>query len=103
TNWLSEKDLATRDLLEKWLQDEQFKEYLELNEYNQVFWFNKEKFETMLWYMHIAAILRYASDPSISSVEQVEAILRAEPISDALQKAFAQSEFRLDKLQEALD
>ena len=103
TNWLTEKDLAASQLLENWLQDEQFKEYLELNEYNQVFWINKEKFETMLWYMHIAAILRYASDPSISSVEQVEAILRAEPIFDALQKAFAQSEFRLDKLQAALD
>jgi len=103
TNWLTEKDLTPSELLEQWLQDEQFKEYLELNEYNQVFWFNKEKFETMLWYMHIAAILRYASDPSISSVEQVEAILRAEPIFDALQKAFAQSEFRLDKLQAALD
>ncbi len=103
TNWLTEKDLTPSELLEQWLQDEQFKEYLELNEYNQVFWFNKEKFETMLWYMHIAAILRYASDPSISSVEQVEAILRAEPIFDALQKAFAQSEFRLDQLQAALD
>ncbi len=103
TNWLTEKDLTPSKLLEQWLQDEQFKEYLELNEYNQVYWFNKEKFESMLWYMHIATILRYASDPSISSVEQVEAILRAEPIFDALQKAFAQSEFRLDQLQAALD
>ena len=103
TNWLSEKDLTPSELLEQWLQDEQFKEYLELNEYNQVFWFNKEKFESMLWYMHIATILRYASDPSISSVEQVEAILRVEPIFDALQKAFAQSEFRLDQLQAALN
>jgi hypothetical protein len=103
TNWLSEKDLTPSELLEQWLQDEQFKEYLELNEYNQVYWFNKEKFESMLWYMHIATILRYASDPSISSVEQVEAILRAEPIFDALQTAFAQSEFRLDQLQAALD
>jgi hypothetical protein len=103
TNWLTEKDLTPSELLEQWLQDEQFKEYLELNEYNQVFWFNKEKFESMLWYMHIATILRYASDPSISSVEQVEAILRVEPIFDALQKAFAQSEFRLDQLQAALD
>ena len=103
TNWLTEKDLTPRKLLEQWLQDEQFKEYLELNEYNQVFWFNKEKFESMLWYMHIATILRYASNPSISSVEQVEAILRVEPIFDALQKAFAQSEFRLDQLQAALN
>jgi len=103
TNWLTEKDLTPSKLLEQWLQDEQFKEYLELNEYNQVYWFNKEKFESMLWYMHIATILRYASDPSISSVEQVEAILRAEPIFDALQTAFAQSEFRLDQLQAALD
>ena len=103
TNWLSEKDLTPSELLEQWLQDEQFKEYLELNEYNQVYWFNKEKFESMHWYMHIATILRYASDPSISSVEQVEAILRVEPIFDALQKAFAQSEFRLDQLQAALN
>ncbi|HOO57863.1 MAG TPA: hypothetical protein PK273_01060, partial [Anaerolineaceae bacterium] len=103
TNWLTEKDLTPSKLLEQWLQDEQFKEYLELNEYNQVYWFNKEKFESMLWYMHIATILRYASDPSISSVEQVEAILRAEPIFARLQKAFAQSEFRLDQLQAALD
>ncbi|GAA5343045.1 MAG: hypothetical protein canaca05_05420 [Anaerolineaceae bacterium] len=103
TTWLTEKDLTPSELLEQWLQDEQFKEYLELNKYNQVFWFNKEKFESMLWYMHIATILRYASDPSISSVEQVEAILRVEPIFDALQKAFTQSEFRLDKLQAALD
>ncbi len=103
TNWLTEKDLTPSELLEQWLQDEQFNEYLELNEYNQVFWFNKEKFETMLWYIHIATILRYASDPSISSVEQVEAILRAEPIFARLQKAFAQSEFRLDQLQAALD
>jgi len=57
----------------------------------------------MLWYMHIATILRYASNPSISSVEQVEAILRAEPIFDALQKAFVQSKFRLDQLQAALN
>jgi hypothetical protein len=103
TNWLTEKDLTPSELLEQWLQDEQFNEYLELNEYNQVFWFNKEKFESMLWYMHIATILRYASDPSISSVEQVEAILRAEPTFAALQDAFAQSEFRLDQLQAALD
>jgi glycosidase len=101
-NWLMEKDLTVTQLLEKWLQDEQFKDYLELNEYNRVFWFNKEKFETMLRYMHLATILRYASDPGVSSVEQAEAILRAEPIFDALQKAFAKSEFRLDKLQEEL-
>jgi hypothetical protein len=103
TNWLTEKELTPSGLLEEWLQDEQFKDYLELNEYNRVFWFNKEKFESMLWYMHIATILRYASDPSISTIEQVEAILRAEPIFSVLRKAFAQSEFRLDQLQAALD
>jgi hypothetical protein len=57
----------------------------------------------MLWYMHIATILRYASDPSVSTIEQVEAVLRAEPIFSVLRKAFAQSEFRLDQLQAALD
>jgi len=93
------KDLTPSKLLEQWLQDEQFKEYLELNEYNQVYWFNKEKFESMLWYMHIASILRFASNPDLSSVEQIEAILRAEPIFAHLKKAFEVSEFRLDKLQ----
>jgi len=80
TDWLAQKELKPSDLMEDWLQDELFKDYLELNEFNQVVWFNKEKFETMLDYMHIAAIIRYASDPQISSVEQAEAVLRAEPL-----------------------
>jgi hypothetical protein len=102
TDWLAQKELEAGDLLTDWLQDDAFKDYLELNEFNQVVWFNKEKFEEMLGYMHIAAILRYASAPQISTVEQVEAILRAEPIFAQLRQAFAQSEFRLDQLQAAL-
>ena len=104
TCWLDEIDTQkTADLLEKWLQDKQLREYIEVNEYNQVLWFNQEKFEDMLWYMRVGAVLWYAAQTDTSSVELLEKNIQAESHFARLENGLKASEYQLEKLQDALD
>jgi len=104
TSWLEEiQTLKTPQLLDKWLQDEQLREYIEVNEYNKVLWFNQEKFEDMLWYMRVASILWFASQADTTTVELLEKNIQAESHFSRLQDGLKASEYQLEKLQRALD
>ncbi|MGV7975912.1 MAG: alpha-amylase family glycosyl hydrolase [Anaerolineaceae bacterium] len=103
TAWLPEvQDLEAATLFEKWMKDEQLREYIEVNEYNQVLWFNQEKFVDMLWYMRVASVLWYASQADVSAVDLLEKNILAEPLFARLLDGLKTSEYQLAKLQDAL-
>jgi len=103
TAWLPDvQTLKPAALFAEWLQDEQLREYIEVNEYNQVLWFNQEKFEDMLWYMRVASILWYASQADVSAVDLLEKNILAEPLFLRFSDALKASEYQLEKLQDAL-
>ena len=77
-------------------------DYLEVNTYNGVRWFNKEKFADMLWYQRAARFVRMAADDPEPSVV-FEQILAQERLFKEIEKAVEASEYQLDKLLELLD
>ncbi|MFZ3070342.1 MAG: alpha-amylase family glycosyl hydrolase [Anaerolineaceae bacterium] len=103
TSWMDElPEVEPTALLDQWLLDEQFNAYIEVNEYNHILWFNKEKFENMLWYMRMAATVSHGCQPTVSAIEQVEKIIMSETVFEQLTQALEDSNYQLNQLQENL-
>lgn len=50
-------------ILELLLKDGEVKQFLGVNRYNDIWWFNKEAFEEMMWWLMLIAALTISSDP----------------------------------------
>ncbi|MBP7196347.1 MAG: alpha-amylase [Anaerolineaceae bacterium] len=96
------EESAASDFLRILLYDPVIPDYLEVNTYNGVRWFNKEKFADMLWYQRAARFVRMAADDPEPSVV-FEQILAQERLFKEIEKAVEASEYQLDKLLELLD
>ncbi len=97
----TEADAKT--LLEKWVAEPAVTNYLEVNEYNGIRWFNKEHFENLLWYQRAARLLTLSIDQEADPSETLEAVLRQERLFTEISEAEEGSEYQLDKLIELLD
>ncbi len=96
-----EEDSSSKEFLESLLVDPLINDYLEINTYNGVRWFNKEKFTDLIWYQRAVRFVRSAS-ADLESTEVFEAILLQERLLKELEKAVEDSGYQLDKLFELL-
>jgi hypothetical protein len=65
-------------------------------------WFNKEAFESMMWWMTLAALIRLVSDPKTSLSENFETLFDAYDLIKSLLAAEQESEYQVEKLLESL-
>jgi hypothetical protein len=101
--WPSQDPLpSAAALLDQWLGDPQFENYIEVNTYNDVRWYNKEKFDQMLTLQQAALFLQSASTAQASTSKLVETLLTYKDIFAQLEEAAQASEYQLDKLRSAL-
>ena len=96
-----EEDSTSQEFLKHLLADPLINDYLEINTYNDVRWFNKEKFSDLIWYQRAVRFVRSAS-ADLESTEVFEAILSQERVLKELEKAVEDSGYQLDKLIELL-
>ena len=96
-----EEDSTSQEFLKHLLADPLINDYLEINTYNDVRWFNKEKFSDLIWYQRAVRFVRSAS-ADLKSTEVFEAILSQERVLKELEKAVEDSGYQLDKLIELL-
>ena len=96
-----DEESTTEEFLETLLEDSLVNDYLEINTYNGVRWFNKEKFSDLIWYQRAARFVRLAS-ADLESGEVFEAILSQERLLKELETAVENSGYQLDKLIELL-
>ena len=96
-----DEESTTEAFLETLLEDSLVNDYLEINTYNGVRWFNKEKFSDLIWYQRAARFVRLAS-ADLESGEVFEAILSQERLLKELETAVENSGYQLDKLIELL-
>ncbi|MDF1513806.1 MAG: alpha-amylase family glycosyl hydrolase, partial [Anaerolineae bacterium] len=86
-------------IIRRTLREPDVQAYLKLNRYHDVVWFNKEAFESMLWWvLAITSIEARVGGDSTADLEQL-------PIYSVVQQlhaAMLSSEFRVDKLLAAL-
>jgi hypothetical protein len=88
-------------ILERLLQDEVVRGYLQVNRYQGTLWFNKEAFEDLLsWMMRIAAI-NIIADQNLSSDETRDQITSHYQVIRKLNKAKSESDYQVEKLLEA--
>ncbi|HET7377427.1 MAG TPA: hypothetical protein VFK30_12010, partial [Anaerolineae bacterium] len=86
------KDGATAgDLIEKLFSDVEVEQFLKVNRYQDILWFNKESFEQLLWWLFAIAVVQAENDRQIRA---------AFGIINRLLKAEAKTEYQVEKLQE---
>jgi hypothetical protein len=75
---------------------------LKINRYRDKLWFNKEAFESVIWWMMTAGLLQLTSDPEKSLTSTIENLFDAWVLDKSILKAETNSEYQLEKLLEGL-
>jgi hypothetical protein len=85
-------------VLESLLKDSEVQQFLGVNQYNDIWWFNKEAFEKMLWWLMMVAALTIGSDPLRPVNAVVAELERCYAMIQIWHKAEKKSEFKVEKL-----
>jgi hypothetical protein len=99
--WFEMKESGQKQayaILESLLKDKEVRQFLQVNQYNNIWWFNKESFEEMLWWLMLTAAVEISSDPLRSLNAVVEGLNRCYSLIQAWQKAKEKSEYQVEKL-----
>ena len=89
-------------ILELLLKDSDVQQFLQVNQCNDIWWFNKEAFEEMLWWLMMVAALTIGSDPLRPVNAVVEELQKCYSIIQTWQGAEEKSEYQVEKLLSAL-
>ncbi len=99
----TKKDQAVQ-VLQTWLRDGEIQRYLGINRHQGVLWFQKESFESLLWWFYSTAVIDMIAtaeedqgDPSSAAKE----IVACHDLIAKLLKAEQLSDYQLEKLLEA--
>jgi hypothetical protein len=85
-------------LFETLFQEDEVKQFLGVNQYQDIWWFNKEAFEEMLWWLMMVAALTIGSDPLRPVNTVVEELQGCYSMILKWQEAEKKSDYQLDKL-----
>ena len=88
--------------LEFLLKDGEIRQFLQMNLYKEIWWFNQEAFEEMLWWLTMVAAVTIGSDPLRPVRAMIEELERCYSMIQAWQQAEEKSEFQVEKLLETL-
>ncbi len=103
--WFESKPLGQRQayaIFERLFQDNDVRQFLQVNQCNDIWWFNKEAFEELLWWLMMVAALAIGSDPLRPVHTVVEELQGCYSIIQTWQKAEEKSEYQVEKLFSAL-
>ena len=103
--WYEVKPLVqteTHTLLESLFRDGEVQQFLQVNQYNNIWWFNKESFEEFLWWLMLIAAVEIGSDPLRPVKAAVSELEKCYSMIQTWQKAEEKSEYQVEKLLSAL-
>jgi glycosidase len=89
-------------ILESLLKDAEVRQFLGVNQHNDIWWFNKEAFEEMLWWLMMVAALTIGSDPLRPVNAVVDELEGCYSMIQTWQQAEEKSEYQVEKLLEAV-
>jgi hypothetical protein len=102
-NWVLDiKQKTALSQMEAWLSEDEIRTVLNVNRYRGKLYFNKEAFETMMWWMMTAALIRLVADPEKSLAEDVEILLDAQLLIEKVLEAEKESEYQVEILLKGL-
>ena len=98
--WFEEETVYR--VIENLLNDTEVQQFLGVNQYENILWFNKEAFEELLWWMMLTAAVEIGFDPLRPAKDVVKGLERCWSIIKTLDEAKRQSGYQLEKLLSAL-
>jgi hypothetical protein len=88
----------TAQMLAKWLGAANIQQFLNINRYQDVLWFNQESFDNLLWWLTVLAMLDLSGSENTNATQVYESLLGVNQVIDALRKAEVASGFQVQKL-----
>lgn len=85
-------------VLESWLKDGETQQFLQVNRYQGLLWFNRETFEQLLWWMLALAAVAISADPLRPAVEVAKEIVAGYNLVQQLRRAEESSQYQIEKL-----
>ncbi len=92
-----------KNLMETWLADSDIQQYLKINRFEDVLWFNKDRFKSFVWWMVFLAVMSSVSRQRTSASLLVERLLLAHGMAQKLLQAADKSGFKIADLLKNLD
>ena len=95
--WFEEPDGEGRTyrVLERLVRDDDVRQFLQVNRYQDLLWFNKETFERLLWWMLAVAAVEVASRKTSGAAEE---LLSCRRVVEELLLAEERSGYQVEKL-----
>ncbi|MFB3886704.1 MAG: alpha-amylase family glycosyl hydrolase [Thermodesulfobacteriota bacterium] len=87
---------------ENLLRDCEVQQFLMVNRYNEILWFNKESFEELLWWLMLVAAVEIGFDPLRPASEIVKELAECYGMIQTLDEAKEISQYQVQKLLEAV-
>ena len=88
-------------VLVSWLRDSEVQQFLRVNRYGGVLWFNGEAFDQLLAWMLTVATVSISADAERSPEEIAQDVVDCYEVIEKLKRAAESSEFQVVKLMEA--
>ena len=98
--WFWEK--RPYQVLESLLKDNEVQQFLQINRYNDILWFNREAFDNLLWWLMVLATVEISSDLQRPATLQARDLEDCYVIIQRLKEAATKSGYQVEKLLEAL-
>lgn len=101
-NWNIQPGQSPRELMQTWLAVPEIQQFLGVNRYKDVLWFNKEAFEEFIWWMSVISLIVHSGDKNVSSTEILEMMFSLSELNSKLKRAVRKSKYRLTGFLDAL-
>jgi hypothetical protein len=90
--------LPAYQVLESLFRDNDVRQFLQVNRFRDIVWFNKEGFDQLLWGLLMLAVLERGPGALQQDVPLQVVLLERARILQVLRRAEEQSEFQVEKL-----
>lgn len=95
--------LTTWQVADYAFSDPDLRAFLQVNEYEDVQWFNKEAFENFISFYQMISLIKSLARPEMDDISLVEEVLAQKALSEALLEACKNSEFKVQQFLQALE
>jgi glycosidase len=95
--------LPLDQILQAWLADAEIQQYLGVNRFQDVLWFNRESLEQFVWWMAAITTVHTSSQPRTTSTKLVESVLGSYEIAQMILAAEKKSAYQVQKLLKAAE
>jgi len=87
-----------QSIVKDWFSDPEVQNFLRVNRYHEVLWYNREAFNDLVWFMALLALCKHCADPATDATTLTEVMLHLHEIMTALKKIEQKSGYKFDRL-----